>query len=157
MAEIFPDEGLDVILGIFPKGGSNVTTLYVGLFTSSNGGSSVPASSATISSMGSGYAEVSTGEWTTYARCSISAGSWGSVGAKTIWSQSCRGVDGPQVSFTAPTGSYSPTNPMCGFFIADALTGGHAIYYSNFSDNSTISSLALGDVVKVTPTFGFAN
>jgi hypothetical protein len=68
-----------------------------------------------------------------------------------------RGVVGSQVSFPAPTTAYSPANPICGFFIADASTAGHAIYYSNFSDTTPVSSLAIGDVIKVTPTFGYGN
>jgi len=34
MAEIFPNEGLDYILGVIPKAGTTPTTLYLGLFTS---------------------------------------------------------------------------------------------------------------------------
>ena len=34
MAEIFPDEGLDAIMGIFPKNGATLRSFYIGLFTS---------------------------------------------------------------------------------------------------------------------------
>jgi len=161
MADTFPDEGLDVILGVFPRGGTITANMYVGIFTSSNGTTAVPGASATIASMGSGYAEVSTsaGQWTTYARQSIASttGGWAAPGAQTIWSVTGRGVVGSQVSFPAPSAAYAPTNPMQGFFLADASTSGHAIFYSNWSDTTAIASLAIGDVIKVTPTFGFGN
>lgn len=159
MSDCFPDEGLDIILAIFPRNGSNIATLYAGLFTSSNGGSAVPAASATIASMGTGYAECQTAQWSSYARQPIAAASWGAVAAKTAWGTTGRGVDAAQVSFPAPASAYNPANPICGFFIADsaAVGAGHAIYYSNFSDTAPIASLAIGDVVKVTPAFGFGN
>lgn len=157
MASIFPDEGLDVIVGIVPKGGTVLSTTYVGLFTSSSGGSAVPASSATVAAMGTGYAECATAGWSTYARQSIASASWGTSGAQTIWSVTGRGAVGPQVSFPAPTAAYSPANPICGFFIADAVTAGHGIFYSNFSDTTSVASLAIGDVIKVTPTWGYSN
>src|SRR4051812_46064208 len=34
MAEIVPDEGLNLMLGIYPKNGTNLATTYLGLFTS---------------------------------------------------------------------------------------------------------------------------
>ena len=33
MAESFPNEGLDLLLGIVPKGGATLATLYLGLWT----------------------------------------------------------------------------------------------------------------------------
>ena len=153
MAEIFPDEGLDYILGIVPKNGTNIATTYVGLFTNT-AGTAVPANTATLAAMGGSFAECATGAWSTYARQSHASTGWGAAGAQTIWSQAGRGVVGTQVSFPAPSSSYSPANPIAGFFLATAVTAGTGLFYSNFSDSSTIASLAIGDVVKVTPTFG---
>lgn len=158
MADMFPDEGLDVILATFPRGTTTPANLYVGLFTGGTA-STVPASSATVASMGGTFAEVLTAGWSTYARQAIASttGGWGAPGAQTIWSVTGRGVVGSQVSFNAPTSAYTPSNAINGFFIADASTAGHAVYYSNFSDTTGIASLAIGDVIKVTPTFGYGN
>ncbi len=158
MADMFPDEGLDLILAVIPKNGTPPANMYAGIFTSSNGTSSVPAASATIPSMGTGYAECATGEWTTYARQTQAATAWGSPAAKTIWSVSGRGVDASaQLSFPAPSVAYNPANPMQGFFLANGSTAGAgtAYYYSNWNDMAGIASLGIGDVVKVTPTFGW--
>lgn len=162
MADMYPDEGLDVILGVFPRGGTIPANLYVGLFT---GGSSstVPTSAATIAAMTGTFAEVTTGSaptgWPAYARQPIASttSGWAAPGAQTIWSVTGRGVVGGQVSYSPPVAAYSPTNAVNGFFIADAITSGHAVYYSNFSDTTGIASLAIGDVIKVTPTMGFGN
>lgn len=109
--------------------------------------------------MGSGYAECATTAsptgWPAYARQSIAAAGWGAQGVQTLWlNPAGRGVVGPQVAFTTPAAVYTPTNPICGFFIASAVTAGVAVWYSNFTDTTPISTLAIGDIVKVTPTWG---
>jgi hypothetical protein len=155
---IFPDEGLDVIFGIVPKNGTNLATTYLGLFTG-GAGTTVPANTATVAAMGGSFAEVTTGVsptgWPAYARQSIAAASWGASGAQTIWTLAARGAAAGQVVFTTPAAVYTPTNSIGGFFIADALTAGHALLYSNFTDLTPIATLAIGDLVKVTPTWGF--
>src|ERR1700761_8939247 len=101
MASIFPDEGLDVILGTFPRGTTTPANLYIGLFTSSNGGSAVPASGAVLAgTIGTGYAECATAGWSTYARQVIASttSGWGAPGAQTIWTVTGRGVVGAAVS-----------------------------------------------------------
>lgn len=139
MAEIFPDEGLDRILGVIPKGGATIAILYVGLFTSQTA-TTVPGASAVLATL-TGVTEV-TG--TGYARQSIAAAAWaaqsaGTGGRKTV---------GPQVTFTA-TGTWSAAN---GFFIADATTVGIALFYANFDDGTAVTLLN-GDSLKVTPTW----
>jgi hypothetical protein len=162
MTDIFPDEGLDVILGVFPRGSTTPANLYVGLFTGGSA-STVPTAAATIASMTGTFAEVTTGSsptgWPAYARQPIASttSGWAAPGAQTINSITGRGVVGGQVSYSPPVAVYTPTNAVNGFFIADAITSGHAIVYSNFSDVTGISSLAIGDVIKVTPTIGYGN
>jgi hypothetical protein len=156
MADTFPDEGLDLILAQVPKVWPANT--YIGLWTSAAGGSTAPAANATIAAMGTNYAEVATAGWSTYARQTHAAAGWsGAIGAKTIWTVAGRGCDGTQVSFPVPTGAYNPTNPICGFMVCDGLTTGKAYFYSNFTDTTPITALAIGDTVKVTPTWGFGN
>ncbi len=150
MAEIVPDEGLDYILSIFPKNGTNIGTTYCGLFTSQTA-STVPAASMVLATP-TGITEAG---YTGYARQSIGAGSWGATGAKTMWSQTGRGTTAGQVSFPAATASYATA--INGFFIATAATAGVALMVSNFDDTTAIASLAVNDVIKVTPTFGLLN
>lgn len=148
-AEIFPDEGLDYLLGIVPKNGTNLANTYCGLFINMTA-STVPAASAVLASQ-TGVTETS--GWG-YTRIAHAASAWGAVGSKTIWSQSARGTTGAQLSFAAASAAYAAA--INGFFMA-ATSGagtGPALFYSNFDDTTAISSLSLGDIIKITPTFG---
>jgi len=160
MADIFPDEGLDALLAIVPKNGSNVANMFMGLFTAA-GGTSVPASNATLAGLAgagtAGFAEISTTLWSTYTRQTHVSGSWGAQGASVVWTTTGRIVTGGQLAFPAPSSPYAPALPIAGFFLASLFSGGVAYYYSNFSDTTAIASLAIGDLVKVTPSFGLGN
>lgn len=139
MAENFPDEGLDRILGVAPRGGATIATLYVGLYTSQTS-STVPGSSAVLATS-TGVTEV-TG--TGYSRQSVAAASWAAQSAAT----GGRKTVGPQVTFTA-SGTWTAAN---GFFIADATSAGIAIFYANFDDLAAVTLLS-GDLLKLTPTW----
>jgi hypothetical protein len=147
MAEIIPDEGLDYMLGIFPKNGTNLATSYLLLFTGATA-STVPAASAVLATS-TGVTEAA---YTSYARQSIAAASWGTTGAKTVWSQSARGTTAGQVSFPAATASYATA--INGFGLATASTAGIGLFYSNFDDTTAVATMAIGDIIRVTPTFG---
>lgn len=148
MAEIFTDEGLDYLLGIIPKGGTSPTTLYLGLFTSQTA-STVPTSGQTI---GAGITEAG---YTGYLRVAVASTDWGIPGAKTVWTQPVRGVDGSQKQFPPPTVAYAVA--INGFFLSSTSTpgAGNCIWASNFSDSTAVSSMSIGDLIKVTPTWGF--
>jgi hypothetical protein len=150
MAEISPDEGLDYILGIVPKNGTNLSTVYIGLFTSATA-STVGASTIVLATP-TGITEAA---YTGYTRISIAAASWGATGAKTSWSQTGRGTTAGQVSFPAATATYATA--INGFFLATASTAGVCLYQSNFDDTTAVASLAIGDVIKVTPTWTILN
>jgi hypothetical protein len=150
MAEIVPDEGLDYILAIYPKNGTNIATTYLGLFTSQTA-STVPAASMVLATP-TGITEAG---YTSYARQSIAAASWGATGAKTMWSQTGRGTTASQVSFPAATATYATA--INGFFLATASTAGVCLFASNFDDVTAVASMAINDVIKVTPTFGLLN
>lgn len=150
MAEIIPDEGLDYLLAIVPKNGTNIATTYLGLFTSQTA-STVPAASMVLATP-TGITEAG---YTSYARQSIAAASWGATGAKTIWTQSTRGTTAGQVSFPAAGAAYATA--INGFFLATASTAGTCLFASNFDDTTAVASLALGDIIRVTPTFGMLN
>lgn len=147
MAEIIPDEGLDYILAIFPKNGTNIATTYMLLFTSQTA-STVPAANSVLATP-TGVTEAA---YTGYARQSIAAASWGATGAKTIWTQSARGTTAGQVSFPAATATYSTA--INGFGVATASTAGVGLFYSNFDDSTSVATMAIGDIIRVTPTFG---
>ena len=147
MAEIFVDEGLDKILGIFPKNGTNVATLYIGLFTSQTP-TTVPARTAAGGAVPAGWTEA-TG--TSYARQSIAAASWGSASTNG----SGRKISAGQV--TMPTVGAGGWGTVNGFFIATNSASGAGdtiIYFANF-DDATAVTLNAGDVIKVTPSMQF--
>lgn len=147
MAEIFPDEGLDYLLGLVPKGGTTPTTLYLGLFTSQTA-STVPANTAVLSTP----AGITEAAYTGYARVAVASTDWGSISTQTVWSQTgARGVTAAQKSFPAATAAYATA--INGFFLASASTAGVCVFASNFSDTTAIASMAIGDVIKVTATF----
>lgn len=149
MAAIIPDEGLDVLVGVCVKGSTAPANTYLFLFTSQTG-STVPASTAVLST----YTGVTEAGFTSYARQTNAAANWGTTGAKTIWTKNTRGTTGSQISFPAAGATYS--TPINGFGLSDALAHGseHALMYSNFDDTTAIAAMNLGDVIKVTPTFG---
>lgn len=150
MAEIIPDEGLDYILAIYPKNGTNITATFLGLFTSQTA-STVPASGMVLA----GPTGITEAAYTSYARVSIAAASWGTTGAKTMWSQTGRGTTAGQVSFPAATATYATA--INGFFLATASTAGICLLASNFDDTTAVATMAINDVIKVTPTFGLLN
>lgn len=141
MAEIFPTEGLDYILGVIPKGATTPATLYLGLFTSQTA-STVPANTAVLSTQ-TGVTETT---YTAYARQALTAATWGAIAAGT----GGRKATYPQVTF--PTVGATPGGNINGFFIATANTAGIAIFYANFDDTTAITP-ATNDIIKVTPTW----
>jgi hypothetical protein len=147
MAEIFVDEGLDKILGIVPKNGAALASLYIGLFTGLTG-ATVPARTATGGAVPAGWTEV-TG--LNYARQQILAASWGAP----VTDGSGRKITAAQVTFpTAGVGGWTEAD---GFFLAtnSASGGGDVlIFFANFDDTTPITC-ASGGVVKVTPSIEF--
>lgn len=139
MAEIFPDEGLDIILEIFPRGGTNLTTTHLALFTSFTG-TTVGSSSQTADA----YTEPDFGA---YARQSIAAASWGAITAGT----GGRKTTAAQVTFPTATSNASVT--VKGFWLANqsSATGDKCIFAANF-DDSTAVQINTNDIIRVTPT-----
>jgi hypothetical protein len=140
---MFPDEGLDKILSIFPKNGTNLASLYIGLFTSQTE-TTVPDRDATGGAAPSGFTEA-TG--TAYARQEIAAASWGANADNGDGRRSAAA----QVTF--PTVGAAGWGTVNGFFIAsNALSeaGDTLIYFANFDDVTAVT-LNENDVIKVTP------
>lgn len=139
MAEIFPNEGLDLIYGLAPKGGTGPVNTWIGLFTAFTA-STVGTSAAVIAS----WSEVSGGA---YVRQTISSGSWGTVNT----TQSGRGSGAAQVTFTTATAVWGTVN---GFVITNSLTtnAGTVWFAANFDDTTAVV-INTNDVIKVTPTW----
>lgn len=146
MAEIFPDEGLNAILAIFPKNGAGLANLYIGFFTSQTA-STVPGASAVLST-NTGVTEAS---GTSYARTAVAAAAWGANAAGS--------PDGRKTTASAtatPAVGAGGWGTLNGFFLASTLTAGTgvAIYYSNFASGLAIPT-SVGDVITVTPYIEF--
>lgn len=144
MAEIFVDQGIDAMFGVFPKNGSNFSTLYIGLFASQTQ-STVPSRSATSGASPSGWAEAS---GVNYARQAIAAGDWSTPATDSTG----RKITANQVSFLAAgSGGWGDVN---GFFIATqsaSAASDKIIYFANFDDETAVTVNA-GDVIKITPS-----
>ena len=97
MAEIFPDEGLDIILEIFPRGGTNLTTTYLCLFDS--------FTASTVGTAANGADSYTEPDFGSYARQSVLNTAWGAIAAGT----GGRKTTATQVTF--PTATSNSTNP----------------------------------------------
>lgn len=140
MAEIFPDEGLDAILTIYPKGGAYTSPLNLALFTSQT--------ATTVITSGQTFANITETAYTSYARQSLAAATWGAVGAGT----GGRKTTYPQVTFPTCGATGSTIN---GFYITN---NGHTvcICQANFDDGLAVV-LAQNDIIKVTPAITYQN
>lgn len=146
MAEIFPNEGLDAIMAIWPKNGTNVANVWMGFFTSQTA-STVPAATAVLATA-TGVTEAS---GTSYARVAIPAANWG---AQAAGSPDGRKSTASVVTFPAVgAGGWGTIN---GFFLANNASAGAGVAYcyANFDDVTAIVSAA-GDVITVTPFINF--
>lgn len=140
MSEVFPDEGLDAVLSVFPKNGANYANLWAGLFTGQSA-SAVMARTGTLSAC---IAEPSGGS---YGRQVVAASNWGAPST----SGNGRKVTNAQITFPTATAPWGTVN---GFFLASASTAGLCIYQANFDDN-TGNNIQTNDVQKVTPSMQF--
>lgn len=138
MAEIWPDEGLDITLEIFPRGGSNLTTTYLTLFTAFTA-----SSVGTAGQTADAYTEPSGGA---FARQAIVSGSWGGIAAGS----GGRKTTASQVTFPTATAVWGTIN---GFWLANqsSASGDKALLACNFDDTTAVT-VNTNDVIKVTPT-----
>lgn len=140
MAEIFPDEGLDAVLAIFPKGGTYTSPMNLALFTSQT--------ATTVITSGQAFANITETVYTSYARQTLAAATWGAQGVGTGGRKSTY----PQVTFPTVGASGATVN---GFYITN---NGHTVCIctANFDDGAA-AILATNDVVKVTPAMTYQN
>lgn len=141
MAEIFPDEGLDIVLGQFPKNDTRLSTTYLCLFTSQT--------ASTVITSGQTLSNVTETTYTSYARQSLAAATWGAAAAGT----GGRKTTYSQITFPTVGASGATIN---GFFIGDATPPTKVIGQANFDDLAAVP-LNTNDVIKVTPTIQYNN
>lgn len=139
MAQMCPDEGLDLWLGQFPKDTAKYTSpLNLALFTSQT--------ASTVITHAQTIANITETVYTNYARQSLAAATWGALaerptnlGRQTTYSQ----VTFPTCGATGAT--------INGFYISN---NAHTVLFpgqANFDDVTAVV-LALNDIIKVTPT-----
>jgi len=144
MAEIFPDEGLDFILDTLFKGGTQDTSLYLGLFTSQTA-TTAPARTATGGASPSGWTEA-TG--TSYARQAIATGDWGA------YATNGNGRKSACAQKTFPAAGAGGWGTVNGYFIATNSASGagdKVLLFANF-DDGLAETINAGTVIKVTPS-----
>lgn len=141
MAQILPDEGLDIILGQFPLATAKYTTpLKLALFTSQTA-TTVITHTQTISN-------ITETAFTNYARQDLAAATWGSIAERPT--NLGRQVTYPQITYPTVGASGATIN---GFYIGNnGFT--NVIGQANFDDGLAVV-LSTNDVIKVTPTFAY--
>jgi hypothetical protein len=138
---MFPDVGLDIFLGQFPKNATRLTSTFLGLFTSQTASTVI-----THTQTGSNITETA---YTSYAQQTLATATWG---AQAEYSTTLgRLTTYPQVTFPTVGASGSTIN---GFFIlsTNAAPGATNIVCQANFDDVTAVVLATNDVIKVTPT-----
>lgn len=149
MASIFPDEGLDSIISVLLKGGTQDTTWYVGLFTSQTA-LTVPARTATGGASPSGWTEMSASSGS-YARQAISTSDWGSISTNG---------NGRKVSLSSAktfTG-FVGAAPANGYFIATNSASGAGdtiLHFANFDAGAARTFASTSDSDALTPSIQF--
>jgi hypothetical protein len=139
MAAIFPDEGLDVVLGQWPKNATRLTTADLRLFTSQ--------SASTVITHAQTAANITQTTYTSYAAQSLATATWG---AQSEYSSTLgRQTTYPQVTFPTVGATGATIN---GFYITTGATV--CICQANFDDTTAVV-LATNDIIKVTPTVAF--
>jgi len=140
MAAIFPDDGLDVLLGQWPKNDTRETTANLCLFTSQT--------ASTVQGHTGNLAGLTETTYTSYARQSLATATWGALAEYPTNA-------GRQTVYNSGTPVTFPTVGATGATINGAfLTNGantKLIAQANFSDLTAVT-LATNDVLKVTPT-----
>lgn len=143
MAEIWPDEGLDLVLTIFPMGGTNLTQTFLTLFTAYSA-----STVGTAGQLADSYTEPSGGA---FARQTITSGQWGAIAAGT----GGRKTTAAQITFPTATAVWGTIN---GFWLANILSssGDKALFAANFDDTTAVT-INTNDIIKVTPTAQYNN
>lgn len=142
MASMFPDTGLDNVIGQFPKDVTRITTTYLGLFTSQTASTVI-----THTQTGSNITETT---YTSYARQALATATWGALAEYSTTLG--RVTTYPQVTFPTVGATGATVN---GFTIVttNAAPGAtNLVAQANFDDVTAVV-LATNDIIKVTPSY----
>ena len=143
-ASMYPDAGLDFLLGQWPKGSTQNTTSYLGLHTSQT--------ATTVITHAQNGTNVTGTSYTSYAAQALAAATWGA--AAEYSTDQGRQSTYPQVTFPTVGATGATIN---GWFIKSAnaaLDANNLIVESTFSDEAAVL-LATNDVIKVAPTLAY--
>jgi hypothetical protein len=141
MAQMMPDEGLDIVLGQIPKDTAKYTSpLHLKLFTSQT--------ATTVITHAQTLSNITETTYTSYAEQNLAAATWGAAAERptNLGRQSTY----PQVTFPTVGATGATIN---GFHItnnANTIAMGQA----NFDDGLAVV-LATNDIIKVTPTWAY--
>jgi hypothetical protein len=141
MAQMMPDEGLDLILGQIPFNTAKYTSpLQLRLFKSQT--------ASTVITHAQTIANITVTTYTSYADQALAAATWGAAAERPT--NVGRQMTYPQVTFPTCGATGDTIN---GFYICD--NGNTKVYgQANFDDGLAVV-LALNDVIKVTPTWAY--
>lgn len=160
---LWPQEGLDALMSVVPKNGTNYANLYLGLFTTSWStvqGYGLTNINVTLNTGTYPVTELASATGYT-ARTTLAAGSWGAqtAGTVTIGSNTVNVRQSTYPAVTITNSSGSTWTGVNGIFVATSATVGQAsgagttvLWYAPFSDSSTVT-LANGDSLTITPTW----
>jgi hypothetical protein len=141
MAQMCPDEGLDIILGQFPFNTAKYTSpLNCALFTSHT--------ASTVITHAQTFANITETTYTSYARQTLAAATWGAIAERPT--NLGRQMTYPQLTYPTVGATGATIN---GFYVTN---NGHTVVIgqANFDDVTAVV-LATNDVLKLTPTFAY--
>jgi hypothetical protein len=139
MAQIFPDEGLDIYLGQMPKDTTKFTSpLSLKLFTSQT--------ASTVITHAQTIANITETTYTSYADQALAAATWGAIAERPT--NLGRQTTYPQVTFPTVGATGATIN---GFYITNNAET-VCLAQANFDDVTAVVLLT-NDIIKVTPTW----
>ena len=141
MAEIFPDEGLDHIFGVWPKNDAAIPASYK-LKCFSN------FTASTVMLEANGTADVTESAWTNYSAQSIGSADWGAVADGT----SGRKITAPQQNM----GTCGVTGGTVNGFYITTSDDATVLCMANFDDTTAVV-MAENDILKITPALELVN
>lgn len=139
MAQMFPDEGLDLILSSIPKSTAKPTSPYkLCLFTSQT--------ASTVITHAQTIANITETTYTSYTRQNLAEATWGAIAERPT--NAGRQTTYPEVTFPTVGTTGATIN---GFHITD--NGVTKVFAQANFDDQTAVVLVTNDIIKVTPTW----
>ena len=174
---IFPQEGLDYLMSVIPKGATASGTIYLGLWGQGAGSNLTTWStiSGTYANAGTIALTLNSGTYPVYevasftgytSRTTLTSGNWGAQTSTTVNVSGNASLPvrystySPAVTFT--NGQAATVSGINGIFLCIGGSGTNVgstsgpytnvLWYAPFSDYSSVT-LASGDSISITPTW----